>query len=232
MHAPSAIGLKKSPPGVTRVVCAGRVPSDRKATMLKRRLRRTIRAGASQPKIRRLRQRVAGARRKFNGAVKRNPSIKAVQRSLDNTRRAGGYKVRPSQPRIVMRRKQRLDLLSINKRFLKLCKTNSVQKAVTQSKNNDRIVVMPGRYTEPRSRDAATNDPKCNPRLLQKDASGDDTPSYAYQATCPNDQNLIYLQGRAFGPNPAPQPPRSDRRGVPDEGPCLRCNIQVDGTRE
>ena len=38
--------------------------------------------------------------------------------------------------------------------------------------NNDRIVIMPGRYTEPDSRRAPVNDPKCNPSLLQRDASG------------------------------------------------------------
>ena len=56
---------------------------------------------------------------------------------------------------------------------------------------------MPGLKTEPDSRRAPQNDPRCNPGLLQKDASGDLTPSYRYQVTCPNDQNLMYVQGRA-----------------------------------
>ena len=73
---------------------------------------------------------------------------------------------------------------------------------------------MPGRYTEPASRSAPENDPKCNPSLLQRDASGDLTPSYEYQATCPNDQNLIYVQGRAVAGAP-PEPPLSNRQGIP-----------------
>ena len=90
---------------------------------------------------------------------------------------------------------------------------------------------MPGRYTEPASRRAPENDPKCNPSLLQRDASGDLTPSYEYQVTCPNDQNLIYVQGRAVKGEP-PVPPRSDRRGIPrrELGRCLRCNLQIEGT--
>ncbi len=166
----------------------------------------------------------------YDGAVSANPSIKAMQRSLDKVRRDGGqYRLRPSQPRIKMGHDERVRLLRLNKNLLKLCDTNSVNNAIKRSRNNDRVVVLPGRYTEPKSRKAATNDPRCNPSLIQKDASGDDTPSYTYQATCPNDQNLIYLQGRKAGPDKQLPTPRSDRRGVPDEGPCVRCNMQIDG---
>ena len=95
---PSA--LRKRPPGVTRVVCAGRVPSQRRLRRAKRRLAIGRRRGASRRTMRRLRRSVSRARRSYRGEVKRNPSIKALQRSLDRTRRAGGYKIRPSQPRI------------------------------------------------------------------------------------------------------------------------------------
>ena len=81
---------------------------------------------------------------------------------------------------------------------------------------------MPGHYTEPNSRRAPENDPKCNPSLLQRDASGDLTPSYEYQVTCPNDQNLIYVQGRAVTGEP-PVPPRSDRRGIPRRSSAGAC---------
>ena len=90
---------------------------------------------------------------------------------------------------------------------------------------------MPGLYTEPESRSAPENDPNCNPSLLQEDASGDLTPSYEYQVTCPNDQNLIYVQGRAVVGDP-PEPPLSNRQGIPAQelGPCVRCNLQIEGT--
>ena len=92
---------------------------------------------------------------------------------------------------------RRTRLLAINAALARKCHYDSVQRAVWDAGNNDRILILPGRYTEPESRSAPENDPVCNPSLLQEDASGDLTPSYEYQVTCPNDQNLIYVQGRA-----------------------------------
>jgi len=122
-------------------------------------------------------------------------------------------------------------LLKLNRRLAGKCRFDSVQKAVDASGNNDRVVIMPGVYTEPESRARPTNDPRCNPSLLQKDASGDPTPSYEYQVTCPNDQNLIYVAGRGVVGKPLAEP-RSDRRGIPEQelGPCVRCNLQVEGS--
>ena len=90
---------------------------------------------------------------------------------------------------------------------------------------------MPGRYTEPKSRQAPLNDPRCNPSLLQEDASGDLTPSYEYQVTCPNDQNLVYVQGREVVGKP-PSPPLTNRHGIPAQelGKCVRCNLQIEGS--
>ena len=88
---------------------------------------------------------------------------------------------------------------------------------------------MPGRYREPDSRKAPLNDPKCAD-LTQQDSSGALTPSYRYQVTCPNDQNLVYVQGRKVPKEPAPSPPLADRHGIPDEGPCVRCNFQIEGS--
>ncbi|HSI80455.1 MAG TPA: hypothetical protein VK919_07380 [Solirubrobacterales bacterium] len=95
--------------------------------------------------------------------------------------------------------------------------------------NNDRVVVMPGRYTEPRSRRKPTNDPRCAD-LTVTDTAGRPAPSYEYQVTCPHDQNLIYVQGREVAAEPPPDPPRDDRHGIPDEGPCVRCNLQLEGS--
>ena len=99
----------------------------------------------------------------------------------------------------------------------KQCAYHDVQPAVFASGNNDRVLIMPGLYTEPDSRSAPENDPTCNPSLLQEDASGDLTPSYEYQVTCPNDQNLIYVQGRAVAGDP-PVPPLSEPPGDPGSG--------------
>src|SRR4029079_17844987 len=59
---------------------------------------------------------------------------------------------------------------------------------------------------------------------------------YRYQYHCPNAQNLIAVIGRkpatdANGNEIAPpQPPLEDRHGIPDLGPCIRCNLQIQGT--
>ena len=224
--------LDKSRPGRTRVACAGRRPSTAKVDSAKSRLK----LAEAPERARRARSPLRSGPWTAPGPAtrarsRRNPSIKAMQRSLDKVRRDGGqYRLRPSQPRIKMGHDERVRLLRLNKNLLKLCDTNSVNNAIKRSRNNDRVVIMPARYTEPKSRDAQTNDPRCNPSLLQKDASGDDTPSFAYQATCPNDQNLIYLQGRKAVPDKAAadaarRPARRPRRGA-----CVRCNMQVEGS--
>ncbi len=62
------------------------------------------------------------------------------------------------------------------------------------------------------------------------DSGGAKTPSFAYQATCPNDQNLVYVQGRAISLTAPPAPPLTNRQGIPDLGPCVRCNLQLEGS--
>jgi hypothetical protein len=145
--------------------------------------------------------------------------------------RTQGFRIRPSQPKIRYSKKRARRMLKINRRLWDKCRYDSVQKAINESGNNDRIVIMPGRYTEPQSRRQPENDPRCNPSLLQKDASGDPTPSYEYQVTCPHDQNLVYVAGRAVVGKPLPEP-REDRRGIPKQelGPCVRCNLQIEGS--
>ena len=108
--------------------------------------------------------------------------------------------------------------------------------AVNASGNNDRVVVMPGIYTEPKSRAAPTNDPKCDGLEEMNDRSdgmgGLQTGalSYAYQFTCPNDQNLIAIMGRQPQHDQVEQPPLDDRHGIPDAGACIRCNLQLEGS--
>ena len=142
--------------------------------------------------------------------------MRLARASIDRAR-SQGFRLRPSQPVTKLSSKQATELLDINKRLQSKCRFSSVQKAVDASGNNDRIVIMPGTYTEPASRNSRENDPRCNPSLLQQDASGDNAPSYEYQVTCPHDQNLIYVQGRAVVGKPLAQP-RSDRRGIPRAG--------------
>jgi len=186
-------------------------------------------AGGGVPKARSLASALSGKGGELRVVCQPN-SLALARRSIE-TAREDGYRLRPSQPERKLSAREAKRLLRQNRRLKSKCRFGSVQDAVSASGNNDRIVIMPGRYTEPKSRAAKTNDPKCNPSLLQDDQSGRPTPSYAYQATCPNDQNLVHVLGRAVKGEPL-SPPRGDRHGIPEQelGECIRCNLQIEGS--
>jgi hypothetical protein len=151
---------------------------------------------------------------------------KSVRRARKN-----GYDIRPSDHR-GLSRKQARRLLRINRRLKRMCAFHRIQAAVNASGNNDRVVVMPGLYLERRSRRQPTNDPKCDEYRTNGDKPGEDgvALSYEYQFKCPNDQNLIAILGRKVGKEEPPMPPRENRHGIPDEGRCIRCNLQLEGS--
>ena len=66
---------------------------------------------------------------------------------------------------------------------------------------------LPGLYTEPKSREAPTNDPSCAQYKIENDRGNTGAVSYTYQFHCPNDQNLIAVLGRKPGVSPPPAPP-------------------------
>jgi hypothetical protein len=157
-------------------------------------------------------------------------SLTQLRESLRQAR-LNGFRLRPSQPKTFYSPNQSRDLFQINVALAEQCKYHQVQSAVNDSGNNDRVVIMPGRYPEFTSRQAPTNDPRCAPSLYQTQANGQSAPSFEYQATCPNDQNLIYVQGRKIA-GPPPDPPLDNRQGIPPQelGACLRCNFQIEGS--
>jgi hypothetical protein len=142
-----------------------------------------------------------------------------------------GYVVRPTQGRQKISAAEGSALLGLNQQLFSQCGFNSIQTAVNASGNNDRVVIMPGVYTEPASRAAPAHDPACARYTITNDRNNQaGAVSYAYQFHCPNDQNLIAVLGREPGAKPPPQPPLSDRHGIPDIGPCIRCNFQIEGS--
>jgi hypothetical protein len=157
------------------------------------------------------------------GSLKRLDASLAVAKTT-------GYILRPSLPPIKVTKTEAQKLHSFNAGLQDHCAYSSIQAAVNDSSNNDRILIMPGVYTEPASRAAPTNDPKCDGLEEQNDRGQTGALSYKYQVTCPNDQNLIVVIGRAPGLQEPPQPPAFDRHGIPDNGPCIRCNLQIEGS--
>src|SRR6202008_651459 len=81
--------------------------------------------------------------------------------------------------------------------------SGSTQPAVIAPGNSDRVVVMPGVYTEPASRAAPTHDPTCQQYNETNDHGATGAVSYRYQFHCPNDQNLIAVIGRAPKTDPS-----------------------------
>ena len=155
-------------------------------------------------------------------------SIAALRESIYKARKYG-YRIRPSQPKIYLSRRAANELLWENLALARKCKYSEIQPAIFASGNNDSVVVLPGVYTEPTSRAQPLNDPRCAD-MTQTDSGGAKTPSYKYQVNCPNDQNLIHVQGRAVPSTPPPSPPLASRLGIPDNGPCVRCNLQLEGS--
>jgi hypothetical protein len=175
---------------------------------------------------------VPGKKLRKHGSIKalsKNPSMKALNKDLKSARKKG-YKLRESQPVLHLSKKKAKKLRSFNIKLLRRCKFNSIQAAVTASHNNDRVEIMPGLYTEPKSRAAPTNDPACADLKITNDKNQAGAVSYAYQFKCPNDQNLISVLGRSLSNVAVPQPPLLDRHNIPDAGTCIRCNLQIQGT--
>ena len=189
-------------------------------------------AGGAVPKLRSLPSAVA---RRGPGEVRVVCQGRGGRRSLGllaesiEEAREHGYRIRPSQPALRLSRWDGLRLLWQNIALARRCQYDEIQPAVNDSGNNDRVVIMPGTYTEPTSRAQPLNDPRCAD-LTVEDSGGAKAPSFRYQATCPNDQNLVYVQGRAVADTPPPSPALKNRQGIPDLGPCLRCNLQIEGS--
>ncbi len=185
-------------------------------------------AGGAVPKTRTLK---SSLDRKAVGdtRVVCQPNSMALLRRSIRSAVKNGYDIRPTDHRTFSKRAGKR-LLRTNRKLRKRCRFQSIQDAVTASHNNDRVVVMPGVYTEPKSRAAKTNDPACAQYKITNDKGSSGSVSYEYQFKCPNDQNLIAVLGREVGSTPPPQPPREDRHDIPDAGPCIRCNLQLEGS--
>ena len=160
--------------------------------------------------------------------LSKNKSMKALNKDIKVARK--GYKIQPSQADLKLKKKKSKKLRKFNLKMLRQCKYKSIQDAVTASHNNDRVEIMPGLYTEPKSRAKPTNDPACAQYKITNDKNQAGAVSYAYQWHCPNDQNLIAVLGRQLTNAPVPQPPSLDRHIIPDAGACIRCNLQIQGT--
>lgn len=188
-------------------------------------------AGGSVPKARSL----ASAFKKVKGTTVRvvcQPnSLRRAKREINRARKKG-YRNRPTEKLKKLNKRQAKRWLRMNKRFFRKCRYHEIQPAVTASNNNDRVVVMPGVYTEPTSRKVSNFPPECE-KYREVSEKGAGAVSYAYQVHCPNAQNLVAVIGRADTGKPDPSSSatgRPDPHGLPNAGPCIRCNFQIEGS--
>src|SRR3954453_23533040 len=188
-------------------------------------------AGGKVPKARSL----ASALRRVKGTkvrvVCQPGSMKRAKREIRRAHKSG-YRNRPTEKLRRLNARQARRWLMLNRKFHKKCRYHEIQPAVTASRNNDRVVVMPGVYTEPTARKVAHFPPECD-KYREVSEKGAGAVSYAYQVHCPNAQNLVAVIGRADTgkPDPPSGPTgRPDPHGLPNAGKCVRCNLQMEGS--
>ncbi len=106
--------LRKAPPGTTRVVCTGKVPSTKRVKRARKRLRAARRRGASKAQRRVLKRKIRRAKRRYRRAVMRNASIRNVRASIRTAYRKG-YRYRPSEDSRKLSRKEGKRLLQFQR---------------------------------------------------------------------------------------------------------------------
>jgi hypothetical protein len=180
-------------------------------------------AGGAVPKARSLASSITTSKGGETRVVCRPDSLKRLEASIKRARKSG-YDIRPHDHRRFSAAEAR-ELTRINRALASRCRYGEIQPAVTDSGNNDRVVVLPGVYTEPTSRAKPTHDKACDPYKLSTGAY-----SYLGEYMCQNDANLIAVLGRSPGSGKDPDPPLVDRHGIPNRGACVRCNLQLEGS--
>src|SRR3954466_11475132 len=107
-------------------------------------------AGGKVPKVRTLSSALKAKPPGVTRVVCQKGSLNQAKRDIRKARKQG-VNYRPTETRKFGAKKAKR-LVALNRKLFKRCKFREIQLAVTASGNNDRVVVMPGTYTEPTSR--------------------------------------------------------------------------------
>src|SRR3954469_19968622 len=142
--------------------------------------------GGKVPKIRSL---ASALDKKLPGSTRvvcQKDSLKLLKASVAKAEQ-DGYYIRPTDHRSFST-KQGAQLIKINTALFGMCKFSEIQPAVTASHNQDRVVIMPGVYTEPESRAHPTHDPACKDLHADGDHPGEQGGALSYKGefTCQN----------------------------------------------
>jgi hypothetical protein len=185
-------------------------------------------AGGVVPTMRSLRSSLDDSLPGKTRVVCKSDSLDKVKAAITKARKYG-YNIRPTDHRSLSK-DEGDKLLDTNKKLFAKCSYKEIQPAVTASRNNDRVVVMPGLYTEPTARKQPTEDPACAQYRTKADSGDPGALSHDYQVHCPNDANLIAVIGRGVDTGALPETPLENRHGIPNVGKCIRCNVQLEGS--
>src|SRR3954447_16477234 len=188
-------------------------------------------AGGKVPKVRTLASALKTKPPGKTRVVCKKDSLKRLKKDIKAARKHG-VNYRPTETRGFSAKKGKR-LLALNKKLFKRCKFHAIQAAVTKSHNNDRVVIMPGVYSEPASRKIPAFPKECDKYRTDNSDHGAGAVSYEYQFHCPNAQALVAVIGRALDTAPPPlsgPTGRPDPHGIPNEGRCIRCNLQMEGS--
>src|SRR3954466_9196277 len=150
-------------------------------------------AGGQVPTARSLSSALARRRRGTPRVVCLSDSLTQARADIAAAR-TKGYQLRPTAPVHKLTSTQASTLLSLNRRLFARCAFHELQPAVTASHNNDRVVIMPGIYTEPTAR-AVPNLPKECDQYRVTSENGSGAVSYNHQYHRPNAQALVRLAG-------------------------------------
>jgi hypothetical protein len=187
-------------------------------------------AGGAVPKARSLASALDRKKPGTTRVVCQPQSMRQLRAEIGLARR-DGIDLRPTQT-LKMSRASARTLLAVNKKLFAMCRYHQIQPAINASGNNDRVVIMPGTYSEPTSRAVPAFPKQCDKYRTTSD-HGSGAVSYEYQFHCPNAQALVAVIGRKLGPgkDPTTTPAsRPDPHGIPNLGACIRCNMQIEGS--
>src|SRR3954467_1186992 len=116
--------------------------------------------GGAGPKVRSLASALEPKAAGDTHVVCQPDSLARLKTSIAGARKHG-YDIRPSEHK-TLSAAQAARLLALNEKLFKQCSFNEIQPAVTASHNNDRVVILPGLYTEPTAASQPTHDPTCD----------------------------------------------------------------------
>ena len=162
--------------------------------------------------------------------LSKNKSIKDLNKDLKKARKKG-YKLRESQPADQDQEEEGQEAARVQHQAAPAVQVHldpgRGHRLPQQRPRRDPAGALHRAEVARRSRPTTRPAPSTRSPTTRARPARSPTPTSGH---CPNDQNLIAVLGRSLTNIAVPQPPLLDRHNIPDAGPCIRCNLQIQGT--